>query len=368
MNVFVWRSLIRCPHRCMCTVTGSSSQVCQPLNYLDGQRVDPKCTQTFDLREPATGKSLRFVASSNEEDVDLAVRSARREFKAWKKFSGFERGNVLKKAANIIRMRSEELARTEVLDTGKPIYEARMDIAGCADTVDYYGGMAAGISVIRGMAASISGIVILSGIRGMAASISGIVNTIKELEEWLLVYQELEEWLLVYQVLQYYQVIRGMAARASGIVIYQGIRGMAASISGIVILQGIRGMAASISGIRGMAASISGIVILPKELEEWLLELEEWLLVYQVLQYYQGIRGMAASISDIVILLEGMAASISGMAASISVIRGMAASISGIVILSSTRGMTSSISGIVIYQVIRGMAASISGIVILPSN
>ncbi|XP_063421468.1 4-trimethylaminobutyraldehyde dehydrogenase-like [Mytilus trossulus] len=146
MNVLVWRSLIRYPHRCMCTVTGSSSQVSQPLNYVDGQRVDPKCTQTFDLREPATGKSLRYVASSNEEDVDTAVRSARREFKAWKKFSGFERGNVLKKAANIIRMRSEELARTEVLDTGKPIYEARMDIAGCADTIDYYGGMAAGIS------------------------------------------------------------------------------------------------------------------------------------------------------------------------------------------------------------------------------
>lgn len=50
------------------------------------------------------GKSLRYVASSNEEDVDTAVRSARREFKAWKKFSGFERGNVLKKAANIIRV------------------------------------------------------------------------------------------------------------------------------------------------------------------------------------------------------------------------------------------------------------------------
>ncbi|CAC5401962.1 ALDH9A1 [Mytilus coruscus] len=130
-------------NECVCVEVTDPSQ---PLNYVDGQRVDPKCTQTFDLREPATGKSLRYVASSNEEDVDRAVRSARREFKAWKKFSGFERGNVLKKAANIIRMRSEELARTEVLDTGKPIYEARMDIAGCADTVDYYGGMAAGIS------------------------------------------------------------------------------------------------------------------------------------------------------------------------------------------------------------------------------
>lgn len=47
---------------------------------------------------------MRDVSSSNEQDVDLAVRSARREFKAWRKMSGFERGNILKKAANIIRV------------------------------------------------------------------------------------------------------------------------------------------------------------------------------------------------------------------------------------------------------------------------
>lgn len=42
--------------------------------------------------------------------------------------------------------RLEEFAQTEVLDTGKPIWEARYDIQGCADTIDYYGGLAARIS------------------------------------------------------------------------------------------------------------------------------------------------------------------------------------------------------------------------------
>ena len=41
-----------------------------------------------------------------------------------------------------LQERSEELARTEVLDTGKPIWEARFDIQGCADTIEYYGGLA----------------------------------------------------------------------------------------------------------------------------------------------------------------------------------------------------------------------------------
>lgn len=144
--MLIWRSFVRCPHRCICTVTGTSPQVKQPLNYIDGQRVEPSCTDTFVLKEPATGSALRDVASSNGDDVDIAIKSARREFKAWRKIAGFDRGNILKKAANIIRERTEELARTEVLDTGKPIYEARMDIAGCADTIDYYGGLAASIS------------------------------------------------------------------------------------------------------------------------------------------------------------------------------------------------------------------------------
>lgn len=146
MNGLVWRSMWQCPRRCMCTVTAASPQVKLPLNFIDGQRVDPTCKEKFVLKEPATGKSLRDIGNSNDVDVDTAVKSARREFKAWRKLSGFDRGNILKKAANIIRERLEELARTEVLDTGKPLYEARMDIAGCANTMDYYGGLAASIS------------------------------------------------------------------------------------------------------------------------------------------------------------------------------------------------------------------------------
>ena len=38
------------------------------------------------------------------------------------------------------------MAYTEVLDTGKPIWEARYDITGCADTIEYYGGLAANIT------------------------------------------------------------------------------------------------------------------------------------------------------------------------------------------------------------------------------
>ena len=49
-------------------------------------------------------------------------------------------------AAHLFQSRLEEFTQVETLDSGKPIWEARYDIQGCSDTLDYYGGLAAGIS------------------------------------------------------------------------------------------------------------------------------------------------------------------------------------------------------------------------------
>ncbi|OWF40779.1 4-trimethylaminobutyraldehyde dehydrogenase-like [Mizuhopecten yessoensis] len=145
--LMIRRSLQCVSQRYMSIVTGSNSQVTQPLNYIGGQRAEPKNSpNTFNLTSPATGEVLRPVGNAGSQDVDEAVSVAQQAFKTWSKMAGFERGTVLKKAANIIRERSEELARTEVLDTGKPIWEARYDIQACADTIDYYGGLAAKIA------------------------------------------------------------------------------------------------------------------------------------------------------------------------------------------------------------------------------
>lgn len=131
------------------SVEPSSQFVQAPLNYLDGQRVNPVSKggkESCDLVYPATGEVLRQLQCAGREDVDQAVYSARKALKTWSGKSGFERGQVLKRAAEIIRSRLEEFTQVETLDTGKPIWEARFDIQSCADTIDYYGGLAAGIS------------------------------------------------------------------------------------------------------------------------------------------------------------------------------------------------------------------------------
>lgn len=141
------RAIQFAPRRYMSVVTGSHPQVTKPLNYIGGQRADPTDSpNSFNLVSPATGEVLRPIANTGSKDVDEAVLAAQDAFKTWSKISGFERGAILKKAANIIRERAEEMARTEVLDTGKPIWEARYDIDGCTDTIDYYGGLAGKIA------------------------------------------------------------------------------------------------------------------------------------------------------------------------------------------------------------------------------
>ncbi|XP_041366547.1 4-trimethylaminobutyraldehyde dehydrogenase-like [Gigantopelta aegis] len=126
--------------------SSASAQVHQPLNYINGTRVESATKDPghkFHLIAPATGEILRDVPGAGAEDVDSAVAAARTAFTSWSKQPAFQRGSILIKAADIIRARSEEIARVEVLDTGKPIWEARYDILGCADTIQYYGGLAA---------------------------------------------------------------------------------------------------------------------------------------------------------------------------------------------------------------------------------
>ena len=52
-----------------------------------------------------SGKTLKHVANSNEQDIDEAVLAARNSYRSWSKWTGFERGKVLKTAADLIRVK-----------------------------------------------------------------------------------------------------------------------------------------------------------------------------------------------------------------------------------------------------------------------
>jgi betaine-aldehyde dehydrogenase len=112
--------------------------------YIDGQWVAPVKGGTFDIVNPATEEVIHKAASATAEDVDIAVRAARRAFDkdGWPKLPGRERARYLRAIADGIRARQAEIVRLEVLDNGKPLPEADWDITDAAGCFDYYAGLA----------------------------------------------------------------------------------------------------------------------------------------------------------------------------------------------------------------------------------
>ncbi|PDS76267.1 aldehyde dehydrogenase family protein [Rhizobium sp. L43] len=112
--------------------------------YIDGQWVKPVKGGTCAVTNPATEEVIQTIAAATAEDVDIAVKAARRAFDkdGWPKLSGAQRARYLRAIAEGIRARQAEIARLEVLDNGKPFPEADWDVADAAGCFDFYAGLA----------------------------------------------------------------------------------------------------------------------------------------------------------------------------------------------------------------------------------
>lgn len=112
--------------------------------FINGKFVAPKSGKYFETINPANEKVLAKVAEANEEDIDLAVKAARKAYNStWSKLSGKERGKYLYRIARIIQERSREFAIVETLNGGKAIRESRdIDVPLAAAHFFYYAGWA----------------------------------------------------------------------------------------------------------------------------------------------------------------------------------------------------------------------------------
>ena len=114
--------------------------------FIHGEYQNSYDQNTFTTANPATGQVICNVQEAKEEDVNLAVESAKKGFAVWSKMTGTERSSILKKAASLLREENQEIAKLEVLDTGKPIQEADVvDVFSGADAIDYFAGIAPAI-------------------------------------------------------------------------------------------------------------------------------------------------------------------------------------------------------------------------------
>ena len=112
--------------------------------FIGGKFVEPHSKRWFETINPATEDTLSEMAEADAEDVDRAVKEARRAYeKVWRKIPAGERAKYIFRIARLIQEKSRALAVVETMNGGKPIKESRdIDIPLAAAHFFYYAGWA----------------------------------------------------------------------------------------------------------------------------------------------------------------------------------------------------------------------------------
>src|ERR1019366_562736 len=113
--------------------------------FIDGKWVEAASGKTFPSYNPATGEIMAHIAEGDREDIDRAVKAARRAFESgpWPDMTASQRGRLIWKLGDLIEEHLEEFAQLESLDNGKPLSVARVaDVPLAADLFHYMAGWA----------------------------------------------------------------------------------------------------------------------------------------------------------------------------------------------------------------------------------
>ncbi|MBM3464018.1 MAG: aldehyde dehydrogenase family protein, partial [Armatimonadetes bacterium] len=101
--------------------------------YINGEWTDALSGAARTVRNPATEEGIGEVAYGGRADCERAIEAAAKAFPAWSRMTPYERGAILKQAAERIRAEIEALAHLTVEESGKPLLEARGEWKVAAD-------------------------------------------------------------------------------------------------------------------------------------------------------------------------------------------------------------------------------------------
>ena len=111
--------------------------------YIDGSIECPDERESLESRNPANGELLAHICQANNQDIDRAVKAARKAQPEWEGIGGPARAKYLYALARLVQKHSRLLAVLETLDNGKPIRESRdIDIPLVARHFYYHAGAA----------------------------------------------------------------------------------------------------------------------------------------------------------------------------------------------------------------------------------
>ncbi|MCS6991939.1 MAG: NAD-dependent succinate-semialdehyde dehydrogenase [Chitinophagales bacterium] len=107
--------------------------------YINGQWCDAVGGGIWKVQNPATEEFIAEVPYGDDRDCIQAIAAAERAFDSWKKLTGWERGALLRRVADLIRSYAETFARETTLECGKPLREAVGEWQVAADLFEWYG-------------------------------------------------------------------------------------------------------------------------------------------------------------------------------------------------------------------------------------
>lgn len=105
---------------------------------IDGEWIAGGGRVTQQILNPANGEVLGDLPHATAEDLNNALGAAQRGFETWRKTSPYERSNILRRAATLIRERADHIAAQLTLEEGKTFAESRIEVMASADTFDWY--------------------------------------------------------------------------------------------------------------------------------------------------------------------------------------------------------------------------------------
>uniref|UniRef100_A0A1J3FQH6 aldehyde dehydrogenase (NAD(+)) n=1 Tax=Noccaea caerulescens TaxID=107243 RepID=A0A1J3FQH6_NOCCA len=126
-------------------IISPSVQVSYTQLLIDGNLVDSASGKTFPTLDPRTGEVIAHVAEGDAEDINRAVKAARKAFDEgpWPKMTAYERSRIMLRFADLVEKHSEELASLESWDNGKPYQQSlTVEIPMLARLFRYYAGWA----------------------------------------------------------------------------------------------------------------------------------------------------------------------------------------------------------------------------------
>lgn len=106
--------------------------------FINGEWCSAIAGKTIPVINPATEETIGHIAHAEKDDLDLAVNAAEQGFNAWKATPPFERSKVMRKAAELLRGRVDQIAAIMTTEQGKPLAEARIETLAAADTIDWF--------------------------------------------------------------------------------------------------------------------------------------------------------------------------------------------------------------------------------------